>query len=364
MSLLQIRHLHKSFGDTVPIQDLSLDVEEGEVISIIGPSGTGKSTLLRCINRLVEPTSGSVIFDGETITDPKCNMARVRQKMGMVFQQFNLFANRTIMENITSAPIKILKKPKAEAYREGLELLTRIGLADKADHYPDELSGGQQQRVAIARAVAMKPKILLFDEPTSALDPTMVGEVLGLIRALAKQNMTMLIVTHEMRFARDVSTRILYMDDGGICEDGTPEQVFGHPVSEKTRQFIFGLHTLPLTVESSTTFDFLGLLSDIDRFGKDNLLSPLTVYDLQLIYEEMMQLIIPHLNALGTGYPVDAVIEHAENSGETVFTVHYGGSAFNPLQDQTSLPAMLVKGVSSQASHTYASGMNELRFVL
>ena len=238
MSLLKIEHLRKSYGDYTPLKDVSLEVEEGEVISVIGPSGTGKSTLLRCINHLVEPTSGTVIFDGETLTDPDCDIARARQKMGMVFQQFNLFANRNIIENIIAAPVKLLKKPREEALKEGMELLGRIGLVDKAYHYPDELSGGQQQRVAIARAIAMHPKIILFDEPTSALDPAMISEVLGMIRALARTGMTMMIVTHEMRFARDVCTRVLYMDEGGIYEDGTPEQIFDHPVRENTRRFI------------------------------------------------------------------------------------------------------------------------------
>lgn len=209
MSLLKIEHLRKSYGDFTPIQDVSLEVEDGEVISIIGPSGTGKSTFLRCINQLVEPTSGKVTFDGAVLTDPGADMDMAHRKIGMVFQQFNLFANRSIIENIIGAPISLLHKPREEALKEGMELLRRIGLADKADNYPDELSGEQQQRVAIARAVAMHPKMILFDEPTSALDPTMIAEVLGLIRGLTKTGMTMMIVTHEMRFARDVSTRVL-----------------------------------------------------------------------------------------------------------------------------------------------------------
>ncbi len=258
MSLLSIEHLRKAYADTTPIEDLSVNIEEGEIVSIIGPSGTGKSTLLRCINRLVEPTSGKVIFDGEAITDPGCDIALVRRKMDMVFQQYNLFANHNIIENIACAPIKLLMQPKAEAYEAGMALLQRIGLANKAHHYPDELSDGQQQRVAIARAIAMRPKILLFDEPTSALDPTMVAEVLGMIRDLARTGMTMMIVTHEMRFARDVSTRVLYMDEGGIYEDGTPEQIYEHPTREKTRQFIGRLRTLSLTIDSPQSFDFSG----------------------------------------------------------------------------------------------------------
>lgn len=354
MSLLKIEHLRKTFGDVTPIEDLSLDVEDGEVISIIGPSGTGKSTLLRCINQLEEPTSGTVIFDGETITDPDCDIARVRRKMGMVFQQFNLFANCNIIENVISAPIKLLKIPRAEALVSGMELLTRFGLADKANHYPDELSGGQQQRAAIARAVAMNPRILLFDEPTSALDPTMIAEVLAMIRMLAKTGMTMLIVTHEMQFARDVSTRILYIDEGGIYEDGTPDQIFDHPVREKTRRFVRRLKTLSFTIPSSGMFDFLGSLSEIDRFGQDNLLPPVTIRNLQLFFEEMiMQNIVPHLDSLGEGWPIRSVFEYSKAEGKIVLSIYYGGGCFNPLRDGDALSARLVRGIASLEKHSY-----------
>ena len=354
MSLLKIEHLRKSFGDFTPVKDVSLEVEEGEVISIIGPSGTGKSTLLRCINQLVEPTSGTVTFDGVVLTDPDSNMDRARQKMGMVFQQFNLFANRTIIENIIGAPIRLLKKPREEALKEGLDLLRRIGLADKANNYPDELSGGQQQRVAIARAIAMHPKMILFDEPTSALDPTMISEVLGLIRALTKTGMTMMIVTHEMRFARDVSTRVLYMDEGGIYEDGTPEQIFEHPLREKTRIFIHRLRTLPVKIESSGTFDFLGLLSEIDQFGKDNMLAPVTLRKLQLVFEEMiMQDVIPHLDQAGAGYPVRAVVEYSEAERTATISIRYGGDRFDPFTDGDELSARLVRGIAAKTEYAY-----------
>ena len=361
MCLLEIEHLRKVYPGSTPISDLSLKVDEGEVISIIGPSGTGKSTLLRCINRLVQPTSGRVIFDGTEITDANCDIASVRRKMGMVFQQFNLFANRSILENVIEAPIRLRKVPAEEARTEGMALLRRIGLADKADNYPDELSGGQQQRVAIARAVAMKPRILLFDEPTSALDPAMVAEVLGLIRALARDGMTMLIVTHEMRFARDVSTRILYMDEGGIYEDGTPEQIFEHPVREKTRRFIRQLRVLPLTIDSTKPFDFLGALSTIDRFGVENMLPPVKTRHVQLIFEELvLQSIVPRLDRRGDGYPVEAVVEYSEADGKLSMSVKYGGGPFNPLSDALSLPAKVVTGIAAHAEYRYADG-NGLR---
>ena len=357
MSLLKIEHLEKNYGDTTPIRDLSLEVEPGEVISIIGPSGTGKSTLLRCINRLVEPTSGTVVFDGETITGPSCDIAGVRRKMGMVFQQFNLFPNLNIIENIISAPVRLLKKTRAEAYEAGMALLERIGLADKELRYPDELSGGQQQRVAIARAVAMNPKILLFDEPTSALDPAMIAEVLGLIRSLAKSGMTMMIVTHEMRFAREVSTRVLYMDEGGIYEDGTPEQIFDHPVREKTRWFIRRMRTLPITVGAPKTFDFLGTLSKIEQFGMANFLAPVMIRNMELVFEEIiMQNVIPHLDEMKTGYPIESVIEYSEADGKLSFTVRYGGDRFDPLQDAESLSARVVTGIASKTGFSYTDG--------
>lgn len=236
--MIHVSNLKKEYPNVTPLKDVSVDIKEGEVISIIGPSGTGKSTFLRCLNMLEIPTSGTIIVDGDEITAPGCRLEKVRQKMGMVFQSFNLFPHLSVIENIMYAPRKLLGLSKEEAYKRGLELLTMVGLKDKEWSYPDELSGGQKQRVAIARALAMEPKILLFDEPTSALDPTMVGEVLMVIRDLAQKGITMLIVTHEMRFARLVSTRIFYMDQGELYEEGTPEEIFENPKRERTRLFI------------------------------------------------------------------------------------------------------------------------------
>ena len=238
MSFIHIEHLRKEFPEVTPLIDVCADINKGDVISVIGPSGTGKSTLLRCLNQLVEPTSGTVTVDGQVITDPHCDICQIRRKMGMVFQDFHLFFNRTVLENVTSAPVDLLKMPKKEAVREGMKLLERVGLADKADCFPEELSGGQKQRVAIVRALMMKPEILLVDEPTSALDPSMKTEVLAVIRSLADEGMTMMIVTHEMAFAREVSNRVFYMDEGRIYEEGSPEEIFDHPRKEKTRQFV------------------------------------------------------------------------------------------------------------------------------
>ena len=246
---LQVRHLTKKFGDLTVFEDISTDIYKAEKVVIIGPSGSGKSTFLRCLNCLEDPTSGSIYFDGVDIADVRVDINIHRQNMGMVFQQFNLFNNKTVLENIMLAPVMIFGKQakkngktKAQVTEEcrdrAMQLLERIGLADKADVYPSTLSGGQKQRIAIARALAMNPKVMLFDEPTSALDPEMVGEVLDLIREVADEGMTMVIVTHEMGFAREVADRILFMDGGVIAEEGTPEEVFDHPKNERTRRFL------------------------------------------------------------------------------------------------------------------------------
>lgn len=237
-TLLRVEHLSKQFGDHSVLNDMSLTVGQGEVIAIIGPSGSGKSTLLRSLNMLERPTGGHIFFEDTDITSPDTDINRVRERLGMVFQQFNLFPNMTIRRNIMLAPTTLGKMTKREAAAEADRLLERIGLSDKADSYPDSLSGGQKQRIAIIRALAMRPDVMLFDEPTSALDPEMVDEVLQLMRELAEAGMTMVVVTHEMAFAREVATRVLFLCDGQITEDGTPEQIFNHPRSERLRDFL------------------------------------------------------------------------------------------------------------------------------
>ena len=236
--MIEIQNLKKSFGDLEVLKGITETIRDGEIVSIIGPSGSGKSTFLRCINLLEEPTGGKIIINGEEITDPKHDINKMREKLGMVFQRFNLFPHKTVLENITLAPINVKGVSRAQAEEEARTLLKRVGLLDKADAYPNALSGGQQQRVAIARALAMKPEIMLFDEPTSALDPEMVGEVLAVIRALTETGMTMLIVTHEMGFAREVSNRVFFVDQGIILEKGTPDEIFLHPKQERTKDFL------------------------------------------------------------------------------------------------------------------------------
>lgn len=236
--LIKVEKLTKKFGESFAVDNLNNDIMNGEVVVIIGPSGSGKSTFLRCLNLIEMPTSGHIFFEGTDITDPKNDINKLRQKMGMVFQQFNLFPHMTIMKNLTLAPMKLLKKSKAEAEKKALELLKKVGLADRANAYPNQLSGGQKQRIAIVRALCMEPDVMLFDEPTSALDPEMVGEVLDVMKSLAKENMTMVVVTHEMGFAREVATRVVFMEKGKIIEENTPDVFFDNPKSERLKIFL------------------------------------------------------------------------------------------------------------------------------
>lgn len=236
--LMRIEHLGKSFGDLKVLRDISVNIEKGEVVCIIGPSGSGKSTMLRCLNLLETPSSGQIFFHGKNILEKGAGGKAYRQKVGMVFQKFNLFPFKTVLENIIYAPVKIKKMSKNDAVKMAYELLDKVGLRSKANVYPGVLSGGQQQRIAIARALAMEPEMLLFDEPTSALDPEVVGDILEVMKQLAEDGMTMAVVTHEMGFARDVADRVIFMDNGFIAEEGKPEDIFGNPKNERTRQFL------------------------------------------------------------------------------------------------------------------------------
>ena len=236
--MIYVKDLHKSFGKNEVLKGIDEHIKKGEVVVVIGPSGSGKSTFLRCLNRLEEPTSGEIIFEGINITDKKSDINKIREKMGMVFQQFNLFPHRSVLQNLTMSPLNVKKISKEEAVKKAMELLKRVGLTEKAEAYPASLSGGQKQRIAIARALAMEPDVMLFDEPTSALDPEMVGEVLNVMKTLAKEGMTMVVVTHEMGFAKEVGDRILFMDGGVIVEQGTPEEIFTNPKNPRTIDFL------------------------------------------------------------------------------------------------------------------------------
>ena len=350
--LIKIEHLRKEYPNVVPLKDVNAEIYKGDVISVIGPSGTGKSTLLRCLNQMDEPTSGRVFINNEEITDSKCDLSKVRQKMGMVFQSFNLFANLNIIDNITVAPITLLKMPKKEAQELACELLKKVGLLEKAENFPDELSGGQKQRVAIARAVAMSPDILLFDEPTSALDPTMVSEVLTAIKILAKEGMTMLIVTHEMRFAKDVSTRVFYMDEGGIYEEGTPEQIFNNPQKEKTRAFIHRLKKYSVEI-TSKNFDFIETVAQIEEFGLKNNIPSKMIGNIQLVFEEIVSTnIVPRMK---DGFNINVDIEYSELSGKAVMKVEYNGVRFDPLKDGDELSVKIIEKITSEVSYEYSN---------
>ena len=236
--MLYVNNLYKCFGETQVLKGIDEHIKKGEVLVLIGPSGSGKSTFLRCLNLLEKPTSGEITFEGKSITNKECDINKIREKMGMVFQQFNLFPHKTVLENITMAPIKVKKISKEKAIEKAMELLAKVGLSDKANSYPSSLSGGQKQRIAIARALAMEPDVILFDEPTSALDPEMVGEGLNVMKQLAKDGMTMVVVTHEMGFAKEVGSRIIFMDNGKIIEKGAPNEIFFNPKNSRTREFL------------------------------------------------------------------------------------------------------------------------------
>ena len=335
--MISIKHLSKSFNNPdgsvlTVLKDVNCDIDKGEVISIIGPSGTGKSTLLRALNMLEPPTGGEILVDGENIMAKGYKLDKMRRKMGMVFQNFNLFDHLTVLENITYAPVKLLKMPVEDAKAEGMDLLQKVGMAQKADVYPESLSGGQKQRVAIARALAMHPEVILFDEPTSALDPTMVGEVLSVIRQLAKEGMTMLIVTHEMRFARDVSTRIFFMNEGVIYEDGTPEQIFEHPVRSATKAFVNRIQKLVYEIDSEQ-FDYLQIHTGLNQFCLKYNLSDLA----ESAYAIIKEMLFEHLHGIR---PLTFRITHAELSGETALDFMAEGVTESPLPDNDAVKSL------------------------
>lgn len=348
-TMIKINHLKKVYPNVTPLKDVNAEIKKGEVISIIGPSGTGKSTLLRCINLLEKPTEGEILIDGEAITDKNCKVHLLRRKMGMVFQSFNLFSHKNIIENIMAAPVKLLGKSRREAYEHGMELLKMVWLDDKALSFPDELSGGQKQRVAIARALAMNPEIVLFDEPTSALDPTMVGEVLSVIKNLAQKGLTMMIVTHEMKFARDVSSRVFYMDEGEIYEDGTPEVIFGNPQREKTRQFIKRLKVLEEKIESKA-FDFNAMNLRIENFAQRNMIENKIVLRIQIVLEELcVQTILPQLD--NNDVNIKIILEYSEETNMIDVFVSYNGDRFNPLSSANEISLKLIKNATSKTDY-------------
>jgi polar amino acid transport system ATP-binding protein len=357
--MIRVERLAKQFGTIPVLKDISCDIRKGEVISIIGPSGTGKSTFLRCLNLLEQPTSGAIHFDGINVLGAGVDVPTIRQRMNMVFQSFNLFSHLTCLENLTLGPRRLLGRSAADAEAKARDLLRLVGLGEKADHLPDELSGGQKQRVAIARCLAMEPDVILFDEPTSALDPTTVSEVLAVIRTLARDGMTMLIVTHEMEFARNVSTRVMYMDEGIIYEQGPPEQIFDHPAREKTRAFIHRIRSFTQRI-TSPDYDLYAMNAELIAFCDKHILPRSTRERLLLVVEEVLQLFAPRLAEA----PLDLSIGYSETE-ETLELVWEGhGSPFNPLEDDGApddLGVVLLRGITEDLTFERTAECNRLR---
>ena len=356
--MIRVEHLSKSYGSHVVLKDISAEIRKGEVISIIGPSGTGKSTFLRCLNLLESPTSGSIHIDDVNVLDPKTDAPRVRQKMNMVFQSFNLFDHLNVIDNLTLAPMKLKGLGRASAQAKAREVLKLVGLLGKASAFPDELSGGQKQRVAIARCLAMEPEIILFDEPTSALDPTMVSEVLSVIRRLAKEGLTMAIVTHEMDFARDVSNRVFYMDEGLIYEQGTPQQIFCHPEKARTRAFINRIRSFTFRIESAE-FDFYAMNAEIEAFCEKHILPRETRHNLLLLVEELLELHLPWL----VNGAINIDIDYSEKTGDVDLTFIAAAAAGNVLEagdHQDDLPVLLIRNFAENITYTVTDGLGRL----
>ena len=347
--MIELVHLRKEYESSMPLKDVNAVIRDGEVISVIGPSGTGKSTLLRCINMLEKPTSGKVLINGTDITAPGCDLRKIRQKMGMVFQSFNLFGHLTVIENVMAAPMDLLHKSRQEAYDEGMRLLRSVGLGEKGLKYPDELSGGQKQRVAIARTLAMDPDVILLDEPTSALDPAMVGEVQAVVRELTKMGKTMMIVTHEMDFAKAICSRVFYMDEGGIYEDGTPEQIFEHPQKEKTIRFIRRLKVLELEI-GSASYDFLGTQTEIERWCSQNQISYRMTGRIHLAFEEMIQQILLPVCKVPR---IRVQIEYSRADETAHFQITWAGDRFDPFRDGDALSAAVLKSAASDFEYRW-----------
>ena len=353
--MITVKNLSKHFGDLVVLRDINAQISKGEVISVIGPSGTGKSTFLRCLNLLETPTGGSIFIDGIPLLDKNTNVPQVRQKMGMVFQSFNLYAHLSVIENLTIGPIKLLGLTKKEAVKRATELLKLVGLAEKADSFPDELSGGQKQRVAIARCMAMEPAILLFDEPTSALDPTMVSEVLAVIRKLAREGMTMVIVTHEMEFARNISSRVFYMDDGIIYEEGTPEVIFGNPKLAKTKAFIHRIRSLFYHI-SSQDYDLYALNAEIEAFCEKHMLTG-------RVPEYVIQVAEEALILQNDFNDIDISLSFSEKDGSVELLCKNTGPLFNPLEEganDDSIGLNILRNRCKAVDYKYENGRNVL----
>ncbi len=360
--MIQIRNLKKSYGDNLVFENVSTEINQGNVVVIIGPSGCGKSTFIRCLNLLEEPDSGEIIIDGVDITKKDTDIDRIRQKMGMVYQSFNLFSHKTILENVILAPVNILKMPKKQAIAEAFTYLKMVGIANRADYMPAQLSGGQKQRAAIARCLAMRPEIILFDEPTSALDPTMVDEVLSVIRKLAKSGLTCVIVTHEMNFAKSIASMVFYMDEKGIYERGAPEVIFNNPQREKTKVFINKLKVLEYESQiiNIDIYEFVKLLTDYCQ-----------KYDLTKVERNNINLVIEELiiyitaNARQTDH-IALTVRYNENTGEKEIHLRYTAPNGNIIENETfdEISRRLIIGFTNEISYSRDDNVNVLKLVM
>ena len=366
--ILRVENLRKEYGSVVPLKNVNLEVRRGERIAIIGESGTGKSTFLRMINLLERPTAGKIFFAGEEITAAGCKLEAVRQKVGMIFQSFNLFAGLTLIENAIAAPVELKGLSAQAAYDKAKGLFASVGLSEKLFSYPDELSGGQQQRAAIVRALMMEPEILLFDEPTSALDPTMVGEVLAVIRMLAKQGLTMLIVTHEMNFAREVADRVLFFADGEIYEQGTPAEIFDAPKRPKTVAFIRRQKFFHWEI-TTRSFDLPAMQGGIQTFAEKYGLGAKILQRLQLCSEELIYAMSG--GCYGADDEIFMTLEIVYVEAEKILELNFtcGGKAYNPFDEKNSggddnLGVMILLGCAKNFSYTHDCGLNKIKLAL
>jgi polar amino acid transport system ATP-binding protein len=358
--MIEIKHLMKNYGELHVLKDVNATIDKGDVISVIGPSGTGKSTFLRCLNLLERPDGGDILVDGKSILAPDADVTALRKRMGMVFQNFNLFEQYSVLDNLLLGQIKLLHRTPAEAREKAMSLLKDVGLANKYNAFPEQLSGGQKQRVAIARCLSMDPEMILFDEPTSALDPTMVSEVLGVIRSLADRGMTMIIVTHEMNFAHDVSNRVFYMDQGEVYEQGAPDEVFYNPKRELTRLFINKVLVFGYPIQTPN-FDLYDLLGKVDEFAKKNYFSKKLAENVQHLIEEVLQLVFDDSNdgnqivsiINSGGMKVTVEYSQKDSSSAVRFTVADSIVNLLPHNWENSIGGMMIQGMATDISeHT------------
>ena len=366
MSVIEVRNLCKSFGQLSVLNNVSLNVEEGERIAIIGGSGCGKSVFLRSLELLEKPDSGQIFIDGEEITAKRADVNRIRRKMGMVYQRFYLFSHMNVMDNLCLAPVKLSGMTRHDAEVHAMEWLSKVGLSSKAHSMPATLSGGQQQRIAICRSLMMKPKVLLFDEPTSALDPTMVGEVLAMIRMLAKRNLTMVIVTHEMNFAREVANRVLFFADRGIYEQGSPSEIFDAPKREKTVAFIRKLKYFSYEIRQRD-FDLMEMQGGIRNFAEKYGLSSRVAYRLELCCEELVYEMISGCYDSDDDVSIDTGISYSEADGSTVINMTCIGKSFNPFSiadDDVHLGVTMLNKIARNVDYSYSDGVNRIDIVI